>query len=255
MRVLVGAVALAFAATAEAAPPGVSEIRQAERQCQTAMRALQTGNYDKAGEGFAKALALAPDYPPAHMGLGHVALARKDFAGALREYTSGRDAYGQYGDALHQIEMDRYAKTQDEIRRLQDQLRDMANQARGVVGEGGASTNQQNMERTIEQQIQTLQAVPMPTEARDSGPPADVYFHLGNALFRLERYEEARVAWETCAQKNTKFPLVQNNLAVLYMKAGRYDDARHAIAEAERLGMTVNPALKADVDRLAVEKK
>jgi tetratricopeptide (TPR) repeat protein len=255
VRSLVFAVGLAAANAIFAAPPGVTEIRQAERQCQTAIRALQTGNYDKADEGFAKALALAPDYPPAHMGLGHVALARKDFEGGLREYTAGRDAYGQYGAALHQIEMERYAKTQDEIRKLQDQLRDMHNQARGPDAEGGLSTNQQNMERTIEQRIQTLQAVPMPTASADPGPPADVYFHMGNALFRLERYDEARVAWETCAQKNTKFPLVQNNLAVLYMKAGRFEEARHAVAEAERLGMTVNPGLKADIDRLAVQKR
>jgi len=212
---------------------------------------MQAGNYGKALEAFARALESSPGFPPAHVGLGHVALAGQDFAGALREYTVARLAYGEFGNALYQIEVGRYSKAQDQIRSMNDELRELRNRARGPANEAGLSTTQQNMERTLEQRIQTLQAIPLPTPDADVGPPADVYFHTGNALFRLERYDEARIEWEACAEKNPAFPLVRNNLAVLYLKAGRFDDARRAVAEAERLGMTVNPALKADIERAA----
>ncbi len=250
---LAGAAWVALTAVT-AGPVEPADMRKAERHYNTGVQALVAGNYTKAREEFDKSLASAPGFPPALLGRGHVELAGKNFAEALRDYTAARDGYTAFGDTLQRFEMERYAKTQDEIRQLRDQQRELQNQARGPGSEEGQTTTQINLERTIEQRIQSLEAVQMPTTSGGNEPPGDVYFHIGNALFRLERYDEARVEWETCARKSEKFPLVRNNLAVVYLKAGRIDDARRAVAEAESLGMTVNPALKAEIERRAAAR-
>jgi len=252
---ILGVLLGAAAGPARAAPADANEIRQADRHCQAGLKALQTGNFAKAREAFARAFAAAPNFPPAHLGLGHVALAEKDFAGALAEYTAARDSWGTFGALLDELEMARWSRTQDEIRRLQDELREMQNRERGLDTGESTSTAQRTLQTTLEQRIQTLEAIPMPQTGATTEPPSDIDFHIGNALFRLARYEEARTAWETCAQKNPKFPLVRNNLAVLYLKAGRIDDARRAVAEAEALGMKVNPGLKADIESAAAQKR
>jgi len=250
-----GALLGSAAGSARAAPAGANEIRQADRHCQTGLKALQTGNVAKAREAFARAFEAAPNFPPAHLGLGHVALAERDFSRALAEYTAARDTWSTFGDLLEELEMARWSRTQDEIRRLQDELRQMQNRERGLVSGESLSTTQRTLQTSLEQRIRTLEAVPMPTTDVTTDPPADIEFHLGNALFRLERYEEARSAWETCAQKNPEFPLVRNNLAVLYLKAGRIEEARRAVAEAEALGMKVNPGLKEDIEHAAAQKR
>jgi tetratricopeptide (TPR) repeat protein len=51
---------------------------------QAATMFWQAGDLDAADEGFAQALKLVPDYPPALVGRGRVALARQDGGGATR---------------------------------------------------------------------------------------------------------------------------------------------------------------------------
>jgi tetratricopeptide (TPR) repeat protein len=252
---LAAAVLCSAVAPSSAATPSATEMRQADRHCQGGLKALQAGNLAKAREAFAKAFAAAPDFPPAHLGLGHVASAEQDFETALAEYTKAREAWGTFGELLGELEMERWSRTQDEIRRMEDQLRDMRNQDRASDAGESLSTTQRTLETSLEQRIQTLQAVPRPVPGARVEPPADLEFHRGNALFRLARYEEARVAWEASAEQNPKFALVHNNLAVLYYKAGRIEDARRAVAAAEALGMTVHPDLKADIERAAAARR
>ena len=147
MRGLAWPTALVVAGTALAALPTANEIRQADRQCQAGLKALQTGNYDKARESFARAFSAVPNFPPAHMGLGHVALAEKDYTYALDEYTKARDTWGSLGGLLDELETQRWSKAQDEIRSLQDQQREIGNQLRGPDAEAGASTTQTNIVR------------------------------------------------------------------------------------------------------------
>ena len=54
---------------------------------------------------------------------------------------------------------------------------------------------------------------------------------------------------------NTKRPLrptrrageAHNNLAVVYLETGRYDEADKAVKAAEKVGFRVNPMLKEDI--------
>jgi tetratricopeptide (TPR) repeat protein len=53
---------------------------------QGACKLYEEGDYEPAGTGFEAVLAMDPDYGPAHAGLGHLALIREDYPGALAHY-------------------------------------------------------------------------------------------------------------------------------------------------------------------------
>ena len=62
-------------------------------------------------------------------------------------------------------------------------------------------------------------------EMRAMAEPGELHFYIGNALFNMNRLDEALEAWETCARMTPRFSLVYNNLAVAYWKKGRLDRA------------------------------
>ena len=53
---------------------------------QNACKLYKEGNYTDAESGFEEVTAMDPDYGPAHAALGHLALIREDYPGALRHY-------------------------------------------------------------------------------------------------------------------------------------------------------------------------
>jgi tetratricopeptide (TPR) repeat protein len=99
----------------------------------------------------------------------------------------------------------------------------------------------------LQEKIRELRAMQYPDEAAAHKPPPEFYFHRGNALFRLGRAEEALASWERCVAEKPQFPLVYNNLAIIFMQQGRIDEALRSLSKAEELGVTVNPKLKADL--------
>ena len=92
-----------------------------------------------------------------------------------------------------------------------------------------------------------LQAVMPPRRTGESAAPAEVHFSIGNALHRLGRDPDAREAWETCSRLFPEYPLVHNNLAVLYASEGRTADALAALDRAAALGMRIDPAMRSDI--------
>ena len=218
------------------------EIRQAASLVQRGDRFFKSGNAEKATESFRKALTLIPGYPEAHFGLGHIAMTEERFEDALAEYRSAEEGYSGVSDLMARLQQERYADAQREIRELEDQIR-VINDASVKVSE--STRTQKTLQ--LEEKIRVLRAMEYPTTAEAHQPPAQLYFHKGNALFRLQRSEEALADWETCVAQAPEFPLVYNNLAIIYMQQQRFDEAWNSVGKAEELGVTVNPNLKADL--------
>jgi len=57
-------------------------------------------------------------------------------------------------------------------------------------------------------------------------------FMRGSLLFESERYEEARVQFESLAEQFPELAEIQNNLASLHAREGRLDEARLALERA-----------------------
>jgi tetratricopeptide (TPR) repeat protein len=233
---------------APAAPASARDLQRAAGECQEGTKLLMANDVVKAKERFTKALTLVPTYPDALLGMGHVDMREGRFDYALKAYQGARDGYKDLGESILDLQAKRYTETQRMIATLRDNLRNM----QSSQSQNSTRAEPTQVDRRIaetEDQIRRLEAVQMPSRDNPTEPPGEVYFHMGNAQFRLNAIDDAIDSWEMCAQKSPKFSLVHNNLAVAYWKKGRVDDAKKALAHAKELGFPVNPQFVADLEK------
>jgi len=228
---------------AEAPPVEISpeSVREAVTFCRAGDKALAARDLAGAGEQFRKALAAIVDFPDAHVGLGHVALAAKNFEAALAEYRLAEEGWRRIGQALFQYRMERFEAAQRERVERRD---DFINPQR--VPHMPHSSEEAH-EAAIERNLADLDKVERPTPERSTEPPPTVVFFQANALFFLGRVGEAYDLWSTVAHRAPDFGPVQNNLAVAAWRLGRLDEARAHLARAEQLGVRVDPQFKASL--------
>lgn len=236
------AIAFLIPLLAFASPAGAVTSRDLMRASvlqQHGVRALEAGNTKKAQRYLTEAVDLLPFYPEAHLGLGHIAMRDMRFEDALSEYGQALDGYRRLGESLNDLQAIRYRDAQDQISDLRDQILNLliTNSKASPPGLDRAITR-------LRDSIRRLETVEPPRGSLAPEPPGHVHFFLGNALFRLNRIEDAKRAWETCTLQSPEFPYVYNNLAVVYVKQGRMDDARRSLERAEQLGFDVNPDFK-----------
>jgi Flp pilus assembly protein TadD len=77
--------------------------------------------------------------------------------------------------------------------------------------------------------------------------PGEVLLALGSALFRNGDAAAATLQWEAAVISNPKLGEAHNNLAVVYMEAGRFADAERELKLAEKNGFRVSPQFKDDL--------
>ncbi len=222
--------------------------RQAANAVKKGSEALQANDLDGARAQFEAALHLVPWLAEAHLGLGHIAMRAQRWDAALVEYQAAEKGYREAADRRSRAEFQRYfdARSQENL------LRDELNQSQNTnvkMSEG----RRNQLAVTGESRVDDARRAALPTAAASTVVPAEVYFLVGNAQFRLDRMDEAQASWEECVKVDPAFPPVYNNLALAYFKAGRMADARFALDRAEALGIKVNPKFRAAVDQ-AVEK-
>lgn len=222
-----------------------ADARDAKRAMSLVTRgekSLGTGNLDRAEEQFQKSLDTLEGFPPALIGLGHVAMARGEFEKALDNYRASIDSYDLLGAVMREIQAQRYTRAEAEIRSLEDSLNNLRqNSSSGTVNLDASK---------VENQIERLRAIEPPSpDDEEQEVPGEIYFHIGNALFRLNRVGEAIDAWHECARRSPEFAMVHNNLAFAYFQQGKIDEARTELALAEELGFPVHPQFKADLEK------
>lgn len=206
-------------------------------------RALQSGNVDKARDLFEKAVDTLPEFPQAHLGLGHIAMSENRFEDALNEYRRARDGYPNIGNALFEIQGKRYSDSQRQITEFQDSINQLRNAAAGPSAPRDAELRISQLENAISR----LQSIQPPDRGRAGDVPAEVYFHIGNAQFRLGRATEALDSWTRCTETDPGFAMVHNNMAIALAQSGKLDEAREHLARAEELGFPVNPQFKEEL--------
>jgi tetratricopeptide (TPR) repeat protein len=249
---LAGLVVLLFCSTALATYTE-QEISRASKLHRKGVQAMQSGNLEKARESFDKALQSVSVFPDAHIGLGQIAMAEKEFERALVHFEQARDGYAELGASLLDIRMKRYASAQSQIASLDDQIRHLESttsaQTRGGTAAGGQNAITIGKMRNLQQQLLAIEP-PNPDEATE--PPGEIFFYIGNALFQLNRPDDALGAWETCRERSPKFAMVYNNLALIYMQTGRLEEAKKSLIKAEELGFPVNPQFKLELERALI---
>lgn len=231
---------IAAAAAATPAQENPRHYRQAARECRRGAGALERGDLDRARRHFDEALELIPGLAEAHLGLGHLSMRTSRWDQALLHYQKARDGFVDAVERRNADEFRRYFDTQMRAQVLRDELTQLQNNPNLKISDGQRAIMVAEREAALDRARQT----PQPGRGEEPRVPAEVYFLIGNAQFRLDRVDEARASWEECARIDPDFPPVYNNLAVAYYKAGRLADARFSLQRAAQLGAPVHPELK-----------
>lgn len=215
-------------------------VRRCVLLCQRGERAFAAGDETKAERYFRNALSKLSSFPPAHIGLGHLAIRRGDYESALIEYRSAALGFRNLGEDLFEIRARQWANSQRNLVALYDTLQ---------LAESGRRSNRMNPLQIskIWNAITQLEALEQPDRETAGEAPAELHFFLGNALFQLGRYNEALEEWLTCKQRNPAFAMVYNNLALAYWRRGEVGQAVKFLTKAEQLGFPVDPRFKSDL--------
>ncbi len=246
---LVAAAFLCAAVPARAGGAATSQanaeaIQQSFRHYTSGARYLAQKNYDKARVSLQKSLDAFPDFPEAHLGLGQIAMAEKNYPLALEEFQIAKQKYSRASEAIYSLRMLRYQESLRQAQEVRDQIREavwIQQQSRNP-----SSIDDQRIS-SLENIAQQLENASPPVRGGDSEPPGELYFQIGNALFNMNRLPEATTAWQTAVLKSPGFPPGYNNLAVALWKQGRAREALSLLEQAEAAKVPVNGYLKADI--------
>lgn len=223
------------------------DVDKAAKAFDIARSSIEAGKLDQAKGELERVLKLLPCHPDAHLELGHIALKDGRFEEALHLYEAAVGDYAAGADLVRQAQSKRYMESRKQLSDLRIQVMRMKSGSNQDVR--SSATNDAVQISVLEEQIRSLESMQAPADTGAIEPPGEVYFHIGNALLRLQRGDEALRNFETCREKSPKFGPVHVNLAVMYWRRGRFDDARVALAKAEELKAPVNPKFKADLQR------
>jgi len=230
------AAALLALATTAGAPPIATEQnrREALQSYRVGQEFLSGEQFEKAAEQFSKAVQKDGLLTLAHYGLGQSYMGLRRYASAAKAYGDCLDAF----KALHSLQQtNRFAVEQQR----DDEIREMRENVRGLTqaGQNLRATHAEARLRDLERQKTSVEAA--------FQPPSEVLLALGSALFRNGDAEAAMLQWEAAIGSNPKLGEAHNNLAVVYMQAGRLADAEREIKLAEKNGFRVNPQFKDDL--------
>jgi len=220
-------------------------VVRANRSCELGDRALREGAYEQARAHFLQALEISPGFPPAQIGLGSLAMALGNFEEALERYEGARAGYEALGRALLDIEIRRYGDAPRVIGMFSDSMDNRS----GTDENRATSTFSGTAPPPGRSFLARFESIGLPEGKHAGEAPGKIYFYIGNALYRLGRYEQAYAAYQRCIELTPGFSMVYNNLALVEWRRGNLPAAQAALAKAEELGFPVNPKFKEDLAR------
>lgn len=210
---------------------------------------MRQEQFDAAAKSFESAVAIDDTFDMAYFMLGRTHLARKQYAAAVYALGKCRN--------LHRAEATSSFTDKQEGQRLRrERLAELDQLIVDTQAAAARPENRSQRERLLElvrqyqerkRQIQDLDRNADLTPARTV--PAFVSLSLGSAYFRSGNLAEAEKAYVAAIAADSKVGEAHNNLAVVYLETGRYDQALKAVNAAEEAGVKVHPDLKKEIER------
>ena len=199
---------------------------------------MHAEEFEKAVREFKAAIALDPLLVLAHYNLGQSYMALKAYPAAVQAYLGCRDAVDQINSLQQGQVVERSHEIDDQIHGLQDAIRRTRNERTQDPG---------NKIMMLEERIRVLEGLRGTGKDQHVQVPAELHLALGSAYFRQGALSEAEKEYTEAVRADGKLGPAHNNLAVIYMLSGRYQEARAALKKAEKTGYAVNPNLKRDL--------
>jgi tetratricopeptide (TPR) repeat protein len=224
-----------------------SDRQRASTHYASGWTAMHAESWNDAAREFQQAIDNDATFTLAYYALGRAEMGRRDFAKAIAAYTRCRDMYQARAGEQFNTQVTARQRLDDRIRELQMAVAQAVSRS---GGRGGASPSQGLMVRELQAEINRLQ------QARDrnisssidmSAAPFFVPLALGAAYFRNGQFADAEREYKEAVAANAASGETHNNLAVLYLTTGRYDEAEAEVRAAEKVGFKVNENLKGDI--------
>jgi Flp pilus assembly protein TadD len=232
----------ALAVTFLAFAPALQESKQmlAVQHLRAGQQALRVERWEEAEREFKTAIGLDPLLELAHYGLGQSYMGMRRYAESVIAYRKCRDVY-------HANESARMANDVDAQRRLDDQIRSLRDEKHALESGRVRTQNVQASVNRLDTEIAGLES--QRQRDRNSAPqtPAYISTALGSALFRTGAFPEAEQEWRNAVAVDPTIGEVHNNLAVVCMLTGRFDEAEREIKLAEKNGFKVSESFKQDL--------
>jgi tetratricopeptide (TPR) repeat protein len=252
MRNLLFALAASFALTAiargQVTVPRVStaQAKEANAHYREGWEAMRLEHWDEAATDFQRAIDNDSQFELAYYSLGRARMGQHEFSKAIAAYIQCRDLFVHAGGERFSSDLDAKRRIEDRMLEYQTAL----SQARTTGGGAGTQT-QQLYKRELQNKLNELQ------QARDrsinisidTSVPFYVSMALGAAYFRNNQFADAEREYKAALDANSGSGETHNNLAVLYLMTGRFDQAENEVALAEGTGFKVNPNLKDDIKK------
>jgi tetratricopeptide (TPR) repeat protein len=240
------------AASTGAPPPSVERARldEAQQAYQRGQERMQSESFEEAARHFRTAIALDPMHWLAHYGLGQAPMALKHYPEAVKAYLSCRDVFVGFAslDAWQQNSLEK--NREDEIREVRDTL--LAVQQGKIKGSRPGAINA-SLEVQLQERLRVLEGARMRGKERVVAVPGALMLGLGSAYFRSGQMAEAEAAFLEAVKIDPKLGPAHNNLAVMHMMSGRFEEAEQEVRRAEKAGTPVSDTFKRELARRAKE--
>jgi tetratricopeptide (TPR) repeat protein len=225
------------------------KVRLSEVDRQTALSHLRAGQealagerFDDAEREFGEAIRLDPRLELAHYGLGQVFMATRRYEHAVGTFVNCRDVF------RGNVSEDQSARLTFE-RRLDDQIQSKRDELLALQTGRVRSSSPMGIDRVRSELTQLERLRGRSRESVGAMTPPFILTALGSAYFRTGAFADAEREWRAALAVDPAIGEVHNNLAVIYLLTGRYDQADEAIRRAEKAGFKVNPQLKDDLKK------
>lgn len=205
--------------------------------------ALRNESYEEAVREFRAAVQLDPQLVLAYYGLGQAFMALKRYPDAVETYVRCREVYRERA-SLTQRERDRLDRERrDQIHELTELLRNL---------ERALSQNrlrQPSQITAVEERIRVLESTALKGADQSLQVPAWLSLALGSAYLRQGLLPDAEREYKQALSVDARMGAAHNNLAFIYMRTERYDEAEESLRQAEKAGFAINPQFKDELQR------
>lgn len=222
-----------------------ADQKLAQRHYERGVEMMRAESWGQAAEEFKSALEIDRQMVMAHYNLGQCRMIEKRFVEAAAAYKAGQEAF----EGLSSLSERERARLDRERREEMDELRDSLarlNQMKFI--------NPDQMRIRLEERLRLLESIQYKDASARPPVPAEFRLALGSAYFRQDKLAEAETEYRAAIEVKPKLGAAHNNLAVIYLKTGRPDEAAKALAEAEKSGFAVHPGLKAEIEHAQAAK-
>lgn len=224
-------------------PAAAAQARErAQAHYQIGMEHMRDEAYRSAIEAFSEAITIDETHALAHYMIGRAEMARQNYEAALAPILRARDLLQKEANQQFttRAEAERHWRT-----RLTE-IDAMLNRLRGI-----RNPNQQVLDqiRQFEEMKRQIQSTQRSTDLTGLAVPGFVLVSLGSTYFHLNKWADAEDMFRAALEVDPRLGEAHNNLAVVCMETGRYDEAERYVRSAEKIGFRIPQGLKDEIKR------